>query len=81
VPAAALDQYEQLHQRPGGRHGLAVLAAKGLLGFFKVATVLAPTPRRPVLASPVSAPVDAEIVHVWSAMVLAHAPKSSPPRP
>ncbi|MEU4234853.1 hypothetical protein AB0F17_62160 [Nonomuraea sp. NPDC026600] len=64
---------------PGGRRpGLGVLLAKGMVAFLRVAAALvgpvrspaSPTPPRP---GPSAEGMDAEVIRVWSCMVLAHA--------
>jgi hypothetical protein len=74
-----VDQYERLRTAGGGpRHGLAVLTAKGMVAFLRVAGTLLPARSHPP-AAPVAPParpgaLEPEIIRVWSRMVLAHAP-------
>jgi hypothetical protein len=77
--AAGVTEYERLREsagRGGGRHGLGVLVACGMVAFLKVAASLAAAaaPRSPVPPSAGTAvtALDAEVIRVWSRMVLAH---------
>lgn len=78
-------EYEQLRQvalaghREGWRHGLGVLAAKGVAGWMRACRTIAPTPAPipPATSSRVTvsalAPGAREFVAVMAAMALAHA--------
>ena len=77
-------EYEQLRQvalaghRDGWRHGLGVLAAKGVAGWMRACRTIAPpsTSPAPALARgtvSVLAPGARELVAVMAAMALAHA--------
>lgn len=76
-------EYEQLRQvaltghGDGWRHGLGVLAAKGVAGWMRACQTIAPSPA-PASASARStvsalAPGARELVSVMAAMALAHA--------
>lgn len=78
-PEAGVEHYERLREAAGSpQHGLAVLAAKGLVAFLRVTTALVPAAQRQLPSSTAprspAGPVDPEIIRVWSRMVLAHAP-------
>jgi hypothetical protein len=76
-------QYEQLRQvalaghAEGWRHGLGVLATRGMTGWMNACQTVAP-PRPPPPAPPARASVDTlgpdagELVAVMAAMALAH---------
>jgi hypothetical protein len=78
-------EYEQLRQvaltghRDGWRHGLGVLAAKGVAGWMRACRTIAPAPAPITPATPARGTVSAlapsarELVAVMAAMALAHA--------
>ena len=77
-------EYEQLRQvalagqRDGWRHGLGVLAAKGVAGWMRACSMIAPPAPIPPAASArgtvcALAPGARELVAVMAAMALAHA--------
>ena len=80
---ALTGQYEQLRQvalaghAEGWRHGLGVLATRGMTGWMTACQSVAP-PQIPVAAPPTRASVDTlgldagELVAVMAAMALAH---------
>ena len=75
-----MTEYERLREsagRGGRRNGLGVLVARGMVAFLKVAASLATAaaPRSPAPPSAEAAvtTLDAEVIRVWSRMVLAHA--------
>lgn len=80
APADA-SAYERLREEAelgGARRGLAVLAAKGMAAFLKIASRLLPipaaaAPSAPVPAGPVAG-MEGQLVRILAGMVLAHAP-------
>jgi hypothetical protein len=81
--AALTAQYEQLRQialaghAEGWRHGLGVLAARGVTGWMNACRALAPQPAPPVRPTRAArsdplAEGAAELVAVMAAMALAH---------
>ncbi len=78
-------EYEQLRQvamaghRDGWRHGLGVLAAKGVTGWMRACRTITPTPSPMPPATSARGTVSAlapgarELVAVMAAMALAHA--------
>lgn len=78
--AEGVTEYERLREsagRGGRRGGLGVLVARGMVAFLKVAASLATAaaPRSSALppAEGAVTALDAEVIRVWSRMVLAHA--------
>ncbi|MFD7446982.1 hypothetical protein [Streptomyces sp. NPDC059909] len=78
--AAGVTEYERLREsagRGGRRNGLGVLVARGMVAFLKVAASLAaaaaPRSWAPPSAEAAVTTLDAEVIRVWSRMVLAHA--------
>ena len=75
-----MTEYERLREsagRGGRRNGLGVLVARGMVAYLKVAAslaaVAAPRSWAPPSAEAVVTTLDAEVIRVWSRMVLAHA--------
>jgi hypothetical protein len=78
-------EYEQLRQvaltghGEGWRHGLGVLAAKGVAGWMRACQMIAPPPAPPAPSAAAARTVSAlapgarELVSVIAAMALAHA--------
>jgi hypothetical protein len=78
-------EYEQLRRvaldghRDGWRHGLGVLAAKGMAGWMRACRTIAPPAPAPTSATPSRGlvaglgPAARELVTVMAAMALAHA--------
>ncbi|MGI5182304.1 hypothetical protein ACQEVZ_55805 [Dactylosporangium sp. CA-152071] len=78
--AALTARYEQLRQvaltgnAEGWRHGLGVLATRGMTGWMHTCRTIPPPPAAPRCgtANPIAVDAAAEIVAVMAAMALAH---------
>jgi hypothetical protein len=81
--AALTARYEQLRQvaltgnAEGWRHGLGVLATRGMTGWMHTCRTIPPPPPPPAAprrgaANPITVDAAAEIVAVMAAMALAH---------